>query len=129
MASGSCSRLPPRRVSDSGFTCSSTGPRCSSNHLPTARIGSGPDDRSETDGDILWVMLKASPERLAHDLAVLAGDIGIRLAGTPGERAAADYVIACAREFGADVWEETFPVNARVVSQEQLELRVGGLWH
>src|SRR3954452_9757999 len=75
------------------------------------------------------MLLEASPERLAHDLAVLAGDIGIRLAGTPGERAAADYVIACAREIGADVWEETFPVNARIVSEEQLELRVGGLWH
>ncbi len=61
-------------------------------------------------------MLNASPERLAHDLAVLAGDIGIRLAGTAGERAAADHVIARAREIGADVWEETFPVNARVVS-------------
>ena len=73
-------------------------------------------------------MLQASPGRLARDLEVLAHDIGVRLAGTPGERAAADHVMARARQIGADAWEETFPVHARVVSEEQLEIRVDGAW-
>jgi hypothetical protein len=73
-------------------------------------------------------MLQASPTRLAHDLHVLAHDIGIRLAGTAGERAAADHVLATARALGVDAWEETFPVNARVVSEELLEIRLGDGW-
>jgi len=73
-------------------------------------------------------MLQASPVRLARDLDVVASDIGVRLAGTRGERAAADYVIARAREIGTDTWEESFPVHARVVSEEQLEVGVEGAW-
>jgi hypothetical protein len=73
-------------------------------------------------------MLHASPDRLARDLDVLARDIGVRLAGTPGERAAADYVITSARDISADVWEEPFAMQARVVTEEQLEVRVGGAW-
>ena len=74
-------------------------------------------------------MLQASPERLARDLDVLAKDIGVRLAGTAGERAAADYIIARAREIGAETWEEPFPVQSRIVSEEQLDVLVGGTWH
>ncbi len=73
-------------------------------------------------------MLQASPERLAGDLDVLARVIGVRLAGTAGERAAADYISARAREIGADTWEETFPVQSRVVSEEALEVRMGNAW-
>ncbi len=74
-------------------------------------------------------MLQASPDRIARDLRVLAADIGVRLAGTPGERAAADHVLACAREMGAAAWDESLPVRARVVTEEQLEVRVGDAWH
>jgi aminopeptidase YwaD len=73
-------------------------------------------------------VLQASRDRLARDLRVLASDIGVRLAGTRGERDAADYIVAQARDLGADVSEETFPVNARVVTAEQLEIRVGDEW-
>jgi aminopeptidase YwaD len=73
-------------------------------------------------------MLEASPARLARDLGALANDIGIRLAGTPGERAAADYILTAARDVGLEPWEETFPVRARGVSEEQLEVRVRGDW-
>src|SRR5262245_11455883 len=81
-----------------------------------------------SDGAMLSAMLQASPERLAHDLDVLANDIGVRLAGTAGERAAADYISARAREIGVDTWEETFPVQSRVVAEEQLEVLMGGAW-
>ena len=73
-------------------------------------------------------MLHASPDRLAHDLQVLARDIGVRLAGTPGEREAADHVIRRARGTGADVGDEPFGMQARVVSAEQLEVLIGGSW-
>lgn len=73
-------------------------------------------------------MLSASPDRIALDLHVLAADIGIRLAGTPGERAAAAHVRHCADTIGAACWEETFPMRARAVSEEQLEIRVGDQW-
>ena len=73
-------------------------------------------------------MLRASPDRIALDLHVLASDIGIRLAGTPGERDAADYIRRCAGEIGAAAWEETFPMRARVVTEEQLGICVGGEW-
>lgn len=77
---------------------------------------------------MLQGMLKASPDRIAHDLHVLAADIGVRLAGTPGERAAADHVRASADALGARTWEETFPVRARAVTEESLEVRIGDAW-
>ena len=72
--------------------------------------------------------MHATPDRLVRDLNALARDIGVRLAGTASERAAADYVTAQARELGADTWEETFPVRARLVTEERLEVRLGGAW-
>jgi aminopeptidase YwaD len=74
-------------------------------------------------------MLHASPTRLADDLQVLAGDIGDRLAGTDGERVAADHVAEVARRLGTRVWLEEFPVRSRVVTEEQLEVRIGDAWH
>ncbi len=73
-------------------------------------------------------MLTASPDRIARDLHVLANDIGIRLAGTPGERAAADHVITTAEALGLAVHDETLPVQSRDVTAEQLEIRVHGDW-
>jgi hypothetical protein len=73
-------------------------------------------------------MLQASSDRIALDLHVLVQDIGVRLAGTPGERAAADYILACARAVGATAWDESFPMRARVVTEEQLEVRIGDRW-
>ena len=73
--------------------------------------------------------LQASADRIARDLTVLARDIGVRLAGTPGERAAADYIIGQADLAGAHVREEPFPMRARVVSEEQLEVLIGASWH
>jgi hypothetical protein len=75
------------------------------------------------------MILQASPDRLAQDLTVLARDVGVRLAGTPSERAAADYIIGRARLTRAHVWEEPFPMRARVVAEEQLEVLIGGSWH
>ncbi len=58
-------------------------------------------------------MAPIEPDRLSRHLRHLTETIGVRLAGCPGEAAAADYV---AKEFaaaGARVHLETFPVQAR----------------
>jgi hypothetical protein len=69
------------------------------------------------------------PEALHRHLRHLTETIGVRLAGLPGEAAAAAYV---AREFeqaGATVTRETFPVQARDVSEQQLQVFFDGAWH
>jgi hypothetical protein len=70
----------------------------------------------------------ASAERLEADLRVLAEDIGVRLAGSPGEQAAARYVSQRLAETGAQVREERFPMRERRVESEELEVRLGGDW-
>ena len=62
-------------------------------------------------------------------MRVLVEDIGVRLAGTAGERAAADYVMQCAGELGLAVHDESFAVMARAVTAEELEIRTAGGWH
>ncbi len=73
-------------------------------------------------------MLQASPDRLSRDLDIIARDIGVRLAGTAAERAAADHVLACARALQVSAWDEPFAMQARVVAEEQLEVRIGDAW-
>jgi hypothetical protein len=70
----------------------------------------------------------ASVERLEAHLGALARDIGVRLAGSPGEQAAARYLSQQLAETGASVHEERFPVRERQVESEELELRLGGGW-
>ncbi len=74
------------------------------------------------------MLLQASPDRIALDLQILARDIGVRLAGTSGERAAADHVLSGARAAGATAWDEPFPMQARDVTEEELEVRIGETW-
>ena len=69
-----------------------------------------------------------SPQALAGHLGVLAKDIGVRLAGSEGERAAAVYIAECFASCGARVRVEAFPVRERAVEAERLEVRVGGAW-
>jgi hypothetical protein len=66
--------------------------------------------------------------RLETVLRELADTIGIRLAGTPEDRAAIQVVGEGFRQSGAKVWTERFPVKARVVLSERLEIRMGGVW-
>jgi hypothetical protein len=73
-------------------------------------------------------MATVSATELEMHLRVLTESIGVRLAGTSGERRAADYVAEQAARLGARVTVETFPVRARDVRREQVEIRVGGRW-
>ena len=73
-------------------------------------------------------MRPISVENVDRDLRALCVDIGPRLAGTPAEAHAADYL---AREFaaaGAAVTIETFPVQERHVTGENLEIVLDGEW-
>lgn len=67
--------------------------------------------------------------RLESHLRVLTGEIGVRLAGTPGEAAAAAYVARELAAAGAAVGREEFPVQARAVQSEELEVCIDGGWH
>jgi hypothetical protein len=71
---------------------------------------------------------RASSERLEADLRVLAEDIGIRLAGSPAEEAAARYVRGELERSGAQVHTESFPMRERRVESEELEVFLGGAW-
>ena len=67
-----------------------------------------------------------SVPNLDRHLRKLTLDIGERLAGSSGEKKAADYL---AREFqrcGAEVSVETFPVKQRWVKEQKLWLKLGG---
>ncbi|MEO6875760.1 MAG: M28 family metallopeptidase [Opitutaceae bacterium] len=74
-------------------------------------------------------MLRIEPERLTRHLRHLTETIGVRLAGTPGEAAAADYVAEEFAAAGAVVHREAFPVQARDVQAEQLQVFYDGVWH
>lgn len=63
----------------------------------------------------------------AH-LRMLTETIGVRLAGSAGERAAAAYLVEQAQALGLAVHEESFAVRERAVTSETLELRVDGVW-
>lgn len=69
------------------------------------------------------------PSRLDHHLRHLVDTIGVRLAGTRGEAAAADWVAAELQAAGAVVTRETFPVSARVVTAQELQVYYDGAWH
>lgn len=68
------------------------------------------------------------PERLEKHLRALAEGIGVRLAGTEGERRAAQYAAEEFERRGAKVTLETFPIRAHRVDEERLEIEVQGRW-
>lgn len=74
-------------------------------------------------------MLTVDPARLERHLRHLTETIGVRLAGLAGEAAAADYVAGAFAAVGATVTREEFPVMARDVQREELEVYHDGAWH
>lgn len=61
-------------------------------------------------------------------LSILTRDIGIRLAGSEGERRAAEFIADAFCNAGAQVTVEEFPVFQRCVEEEHLEVLVGDTW-
>lgn len=74
-------------------------------------------------------MIPISEQNLQRHLQTLCSDIGVRLAGTPGELAATEYLVQEFQAAAALVRTETFPVNARCVEAEKLHIEIGGQWH
>lgn len=71
---------------------------------------------------------KTRPQNLEQHLTALTEDIGVRLAGSSNERAAADYIARACRQHGAQTAVEEFPVWERRVESETLELFIEGAW-
>jgi len=73
-------------------------------------------------------MQPINPAALTQHLRHLTETIGVRLAGSAGEAAAAAYVAAELERHGARVRLESFPVRAREVSEQQLQVFHDGAW-
>lgn len=67
-------------------------------------------------------------KNLKGHIRTLTKDIGVRLAGSDGERQAGDYVAEQMRSFGAEVRVEDFDIRRRAVEEEHLEMQVNGKW-
>lgn len=74
-------------------------------------------------------MTSIDSDQLEQHLRHLTESIGVRLAGMPGEREAADYLVAEFEKTGARVSCEEFPVNARDVQSQELEVFYDEAWH
>jgi Iap family predicted aminopeptidase len=74
-------------------------------------------------------MQTINPDNLTRHLRHLTENIGVRLAGTAGEAAAADYVAAEFDKAGARVHLEKFSVQARDVREQLLQVFHDGAWH
>jgi aminopeptidase YwaD len=72
--------------------------------------------------------IRIDATRLTQHLKMLTEQIGVRLAGSAGEEAAAEYVASEFEKAGASTIIEEFPIMARDVSEQSLEVRVGGAW-
>jgi hypothetical protein len=70
-----------------------------------------------------------APDHLTRHLRHLTEAIGVRLAGRPGEAAAAAYVAQEFAAVGAQVQVEKFSVQARDVREQQLQVFHDGAWH
>jgi hypothetical protein len=73
-------------------------------------------------------MIRIDPGEIRRHLEVLTRDIGVRLAGSEGERRAAEYIAASWQRAGLQVSVETFPVRERAVKAERLEVLIDGSW-
>ena len=74
-------------------------------------------------------MQNCDPRLIDHHIAQLSETIGPRLAGSPEEAAAADYIADAMRAHGAEVTIETFPVRSRRVTEESCSFFHGDQWH
>lgn len=74
-------------------------------------------------------MTAIDPGQLEQHLRHLTEKIGVRLTGTAGEAAAADYVAQGFAAAGATVGREEFPVMARDVVAQELEVWHDDAWH
>ncbi len=70
----------------------------------------------------------ASEQAIEQTLSELAGRIGVRLAGSDGERRAAEWIADRFALMQLETCVEDFPVCERAVSAETLALKMDGTW-
>jgi aminopeptidase YwaD len=70
----------------------------------------------------------ADPARLKADLRVLCEDIGCRLAGSPNEARAAEYLAAQYRAIGLDTEIQPFPCVCWECHEASLQVKRGSRW-
>ena len=72
--------------------------------------------------------MSETARNLETHVRALTDKIGIRLAGSPGEYRAAEYLRDACRKYTPHVTIEEFPVNERGVTSEKLEVLIHGKW-
>ncbi len=72
--------------------------------------------------------MKETSRNLEKHVRSLTDDIGIRLAGSPQEYQAAEYIAGAFRQYSSRVTIEEYPVKERCVTSEKLEIQMNGQW-
>ncbi|MDA0990010.1 MAG: M28 family peptidase [Verrucomicrobia bacterium] len=70
-----------------------------------------------------------TPTDVERHLRALVETIGVRLAGSPADAAAAAYIRESFEQSGAAVTVESYPIRQRDVAREELQLLIDGRWH
>jgi len=73
--------------------------------------------------------MSETSRNLETHVRALTDGIGVRLAGSPEEYRAAEYLRDACLKYTPHVTIEEFPVNERHVTSEKLEVRLNGQWH
>lgn len=68
------------------------------------------------------------PDTVERHIKILSEEIGIRLAGSLGEKRAEEYIAAELTKYGAEVQIERFPIQERAVEKETLQIKLNGKW-
>ena len=73
--------------------------------------------------------IRISPDAVERHIKTLSEDIGVRLAGSTGEKRAEQYIAAELNAYGPQVQIEEFPIQERAVEKETLLVEFDGGWH
>ena len=70
-----------------------------------------------------------STDTVERHIKILSEEIGVRLAGSLGEKRAEEYIAAELTQYGVEVLIERFPIQERAVEKETLHIELKGKWH
>ncbi|MDA0349504.1 MAG: M28 family metallopeptidase [Verrucomicrobia bacterium] len=73
--------------------------------------------------------IRISPDAVERHIKMLSESIGVRLAGSTGEKRAESYIAAELNDYGAQILIEEFPIQERAVEKETLLVELAGKWH
>ena len=72
--------------------------------------------------------IRILPDNVERHIKTLSEEIGVRLAGSLGEKRAEEYIAAELTHYGAEVQIERFPIQERAVERETLQIKLNGKW-